>query len=104
MLNQIFENNGVNGTRTREVPLPGRCSLTQQRGSGRRLATARMKWNKEVKKTDTMIFTKVSFLIRREHLLWDTERIFREWTERGMSESTEQRVCDQARAIRKNGW
>ena len=51
-----------------------------------------------------MIFTKVSFLIRREHLLWDTERIFREWTERGMSESTEQRVCDQARAIRKNGW
>ena len=52
MLNQIFENNGVNGTRTREVPLPGRCSLTQQRGSGRRLATARMKWNKEVKKTE----------------------------------------------------
>ena len=30
--------------------------------------------------------------------------IFREWEESGMFESTEQRVCDQARAIRKNGW
>ena len=32
------------------------------------------------------------------------QRIFREWKEKGMFESTEQRVCDQARAIRKNGW
>ena len=31
-------------------------------------------------------------------------RMFKEWRERGMFESTEQRVCDQARAIRKNGW
>ena len=30
--------------------------------------------------------------------------MFREWREWGMFESTEQRVCDQARAIRKNGW
>ena len=28
----------------------------------------------------------------------------REWRERGVFEATEQRVCDQARAIRKNGW
>ena len=28
---------------------------------------------------------------------------FREWRERRMFKSTEQRVCDQARAIRKNG-
>ena len=32
------------------------------------------------------------------------KRMFRESRERGMCESTEQRVCDQARAIRKNGW
>ena len=32
------------------------------------------------------------------------ERMFRKWKERGMYESTEQRVCDQARAIIKNGW
>ena len=30
--------------------------------------------------------------------------IYREWRERGMFESTEQRVCDQAKPIRKNGW
>ena len=30
--------------------------------------------------------------------------MFREWREWGMFESTEQRVCDQARAIRKNDW
>ena len=32
------------------------------------------------------------------------QRMFREWKERGMFETTEQRLCDQARAIRKNGW
>ena len=32
------------------------------------------------------------------------KRLFRERRERGMFESTEQRMCDQARAIRKNGW
>ena len=32
------------------------------------------------------------------------QRMFREWRDRGMFESTEQRVSDQARAIRKNGW
>ena len=30
--------------------------------------------------------------------------MFREWRDRGLFESTEQRVCDQARAIRKNRW
>ena len=30
--------------------------------------------------------------------------MFREWKDRGMFETTEQRLCDQARAIRKNGW
>ena len=30
--------------------------------------------------------------------------MFREWREGGIFESTDQRVCDQARAIRKNGW
>ena len=31
------------------------------------------------------------------------QRMFREWRDRGLFESTEERVCDQARAIRKNG-
>ena len=32
------------------------------------------------------------------------KRIFRNWRETGMFESTEQRVCNQTRAIKKNGW
>ena len=32
------------------------------------------------------------------------QRMFREWRERGVFESTEQRVCDLAKVIRKNGW
>ena len=32
------------------------------------------------------------------------KRIFKEWREKGMFESTEQRVFVQERAIRKNGW
>ena len=30
--------------------------------------------------------------------------MFREWRDRGLFEPTEQCVCDQAWAIRKNGW
>ena len=30
--------------------------------------------------------------------------MFREWRDRGLFESTEQSVCDQARGIKKNGW
>ena len=51
MLNHNSKNNGVNGTGTRcKGPSPGRCSPAQQRGPGRHLATARMRWNKEVNK------------------------------------------------------
>ena len=32
------------------------------------------------------------------------QRMHREWRERGPFQVTEQRICDQARAIRKNGW
>ena len=32
------------------------------------------------------------------------KRMFREWRESGMFESTELHVCDQARAIKKNDW
>ena len=32
------------------------------------------------------------------------QRMRQEWKENGVFEITEQRLCDQARAIRKNGW
>ena len=38
-------------------------------------------------------------------LFWGyRNRLFREWREREMFESTEQRMYDQARAVRKNRW
>ena len=51
MSNQIFENNGVNGTGTPcEGHLPSRFFPVQQRGRGRHTATARVKLNKEITK------------------------------------------------------
>ena len=51
MLNQIIENNSVNGTGTLcEGPSPSRCSPAQQRGPGRHPAAARVSWKKEVNK------------------------------------------------------
>ena len=51
MLNLIFENNGMTGTRAPyEGPSPCRCSLAQQQGFGRHPVTARVKWNKAVGK------------------------------------------------------
>ena len=105
-MNQSPENNGVNGTGTPcEGPSPGRCSPAQQRGPGRHLATARMKWNKEVNKVVMECFYRSKpFDEEGKPIRGYRQRMFREWRDRGMFESTEQRVCDQARAIRKNGW
>ena len=106
MINQVFEDNGVNRTGTeREGSSPGRCSPAQQRGPGRHPATARMKWNKEVNK----VVMECSYRSRPfdeegKPIRGYRQRMFREWKEKGMFESTEQRVCDQARAIRKIGW
>ncbi|XP_068713270.1 uncharacterized protein [Montipora foliosa] len=106
MLNDYSENNGVNGTGTRcEGPSPGRCSPAQQRGPGRHLATARMRWNKEVNKVVMECFYRSKpFYEEGKPIRGYRQRLFREWRDRGMFESTEQRVCDQARAIRRNGW
>ena len=106
MSNQIFENNGVNGTATScKGPSPGRCSLAQQRGPGRNPATAKMKWNKEVNKVVMECFYRSRpFDEDGKPIRGYRQRMFREWRDRGMFESTEQRVCDQAMAIRKNGW
>ena len=106
MSNQNFENNGVNGTRPLgEGSSPGRCFLVQQREPGRHQVTARMKWNKEVNKAVMECFYRSKpFDEEGKPVRGYRQRIFREWRDRGLFESTEQRVYDQARAIRKNGW
>ena len=106
MLNQIFENNGANGTGTPcEGPSPGRCFPAQQRGPERHPATARVKWNGEVNKVVMECFYRSKLFDKEgKPIRGYRKRMFREWRERRMFESTEQRVCDHARAIRKNDW
>ena len=106
MSNQNFENNGVNGTRPLgEGSSPGRCFLVQQREPGHYQVTARMKWNKEVKKVVMECFYRSKpFDEEGKPVRGYGQRMFREWRDRGLFESTEQCVCDQARAIKKNGW
>ena len=99
------ENNGVNGTGTLcEGASPGRCSPAQQRRPGRHQVTARMKWDKEVNKVVMECFYRSKpFSEEGKPVGGFRQRMFREWRERGMFESKEQRVCDQATAIRKSG-
>ena len=82
-----------------------RPSSTQPRGPSRHSATAAMKWNKEVDKVVMECFYRRNpFDEEGQPIRGFGKKIFREWRERGMFESTEQRVRDQAMAIRINGW
>ena len=64
-----------------------------------------MKWNKEVNKVIMECFYRSKpFDETGKPIRGYRHRMFNEWRNRGMFESTEQRVSDQARAIRKNGW
>ena len=106
MSNQIFENNNTNGTRMPwEGSLPSRFSPEQQRRTGRHPATPRVKWNKEEEKVVMECFYRSkTFDEEGKPIRGHRKRMFIEWRERGMFESTEQRVCDQLRTIRKDGW
>ena len=63
-----------------------------------------MKWNKEVTKVVMECF-QISKLFDEEAktVRGYRQRMFKEWKDRGLFESTEQRVCDQSRATRKSG-
>ena len=99
-LNGLLDN-GVNGTGAlSEGASPGRCHLGEQRKPGRHSSTARMMWSNNVNKVVMECYFKSKPVNEngvpiREY----RQRMFPIW-----QESTEQRICDQARAIRKNGW
>ena len=93
--------NNVNGTgsSTGEGVTFGSGSGGRQPDLGRHEATARRKWNKEVNK----------IVIRYFYSSEPTKRGYRKrmhsiWKELGVFEVSEQRLADQARAIRTNGW
>ena len=104
ILNQNLENNGVNRTR----PLgkgssPSRCFLVQQRGPDCHQVTTRTKFKKEVNKVVMKcLYRNKTFDEEGKPFRGYRQRMFREQRGRGLFESTEQRVYDQVRAIRKN--
>ena len=92
---------GTSGDR----PRSGRCSPVRQRGPGRHPVTVRTKWSKEVNKVVMECFFRSKpFDSNGKPIRGYRQRMMREWRERGDFDVTEQRLCDQARAIRKNGW
>ena len=105
MLNKNSGDNGVNRTGPlREGSSPGKCSLVRQRGPGRHPATVRTKWSKTV----NMIVMECFFRSRPfdnegKPIRGYRQRMMQEWKEHGVFEISEQRLCNQARAIRKNG-
>ena len=106
MSNNSLSNNDVNGAGSlREGSSSGRCSLGEQRGPGRYPATARMRWSKEVNTVVMECFYRSKPFDENERPIRGyRQRMFKEWRLRGMFDSTEQWICDQARTIRKNGW
>ena len=67
--------------------------------------TARKKWNKDVSQVLMECFYRSKrFDEEGKPVRGYRQRMFREWRDRGLFESTEQSVCDQARGIKKNGW
>ena len=104
-----FENNDVNGVGTKsEDSTSGRCPVEPQHRSGRHQTTAanaRMKWTKEVNVAVMECFYQSRpFTEEGRPIRGYRQRMHRKWKERLLFPITEQRLCDQARMIRKNGW
>ena len=100
------ENNDLNGTATScKGASSGRCSVGEQRRPSCNQATTRMKLTKEMN-----IIVMACFYSARPFDENDVpkrgyrQRMFRAWRERGVVNTTEQRLCDLARAIRKKVW
>ena len=106
MSNQNSENNGVNRAGpVGEGSSPDRCFMVRQRGPGRHPATVRTKCSKNVNKiVMECFFRSKPFDDDGRPIRGYRQRMMQEWKEHGIFEITEQRLSDQARAIRKTGW
>ena len=106
MYQNIEIDNDVNGTGTScEGVSSGRCPVDEQRRPDRHHATARKSWNREV----NIAVMECYFLSKPmdeegKPLRGYRRRMHAIWKERCQMVVTEQRLCDQARMIRKNGW
>eukprot|EP00794_Sanderia_malayensis_P014690 gene14690-biopygen11789 len=104
--NESLEINDVNGTGTSgDGPSSGRCPAAQQRRPGRHHLTARKGWGRELS-IAVMECCYLSKPINDEGkpIRGYRKRMHAISGERQQLEVTEQRLCDQARMIRVNGW
>ena len=97
--------NGSGTGETGEATSPGRCPTVGQGGPGRHPATARMKWSRDM----NIAVMECYYLSKPVDESGRPVRGYRQrmhavWKERGLPKITEQRLCDQARVIRKNEW
>ena len=108
MIDDDSSMNGVNGSgtgKTGEAALPGRCPTGWQGGPGRHPATARKRWNRDI----NIAVMECYYLSKPVDESGRPVRGYRQrmhavCKERGLPKITEQRLCDQARVIRKNEW
>ena len=84
--------------------MPGSCSLVRQRGPGRDPTTVRTKWSNNVNKIVMECFFRIKPFDDDCKPIRYRRQMMQEWKEHGVFEITGQQLCDQARAIRKNGW
>ena len=106
MSNQNSESNSVNRAGpVGESSLLGRCSLVRKWGPGRHPLTVRTKWFKNVNEiVMECCFRSKPFDDDGKPIAGYRQQMIQEWKEHGVFEITKQRLCDQAKAIRRNGW
>ena len=94
------EVSGVNGTfQSQEGASPGTDPHAEQARPGRKQATARMKWTKEVNKLVMKCYIKSNPRVRGY-----IKRMMALWNDIGVYKINQQRLADQVRAIKRNGW
>ena len=85
--------------------LPAGIPLDKQRGPGRNYVTARMKWTKAINVAVMECYYLSNPVDENDKPLRGyRQRMHRIWNEREMLKCSEQHLCDQVRAIRKNEW
>ena len=106
MSSDIIRNNSMNGAGTlEEGPLSGRYLVCEQHRSGRHQKSTRIGWSKEM----NVAVMECYFLSRPFDEEGKPIRGYRKqmhniWKETQGLKVIEQRLCDQARMIRMNGW
>ena len=101
-----IEDNSVNDTggNAEGVSL-GRCPVGEQRRPGRHQVSAKVRWTKRMNIAVMECYYRSNPVDENgKSLRGYRRRMFNIWKERGIIELTEQRLCDQARAIRINQW